>query len=549
MLLQLDHVTKYHASKCILNDASWEVKPGEHIALVGENGMGKSTLFRLLSGELSPTQGTITRKRGLACAMIDQEIDPETEMTVYECLLTASERLNALQEHMHALERRMSEPEVYNDPAALERIVNEHARVVEEYAAAGGDRHEGRVRELLTGLGFGLERYDDPLILLSGGEQKMLLIARVFASGAELLLLDEPDNHLDVSAKRWLELQIKTYPGAVLLISHDRYLINQVAQKVVELEDGHLTVFHGDYDAYLDQKQTLLQRQLEYYKVQQVRIKQLERTAKRLLEWAAQSGNPKLAAQGHAKERQLERIERIDRPQLQRKRVAFDFGSEASGSKQVLVLKDLEYNIGSRTLFENVNLTVMRGETVALLGANGSGKSTLLRLILGDLEPSGGIVKIGPSVTIGYYAQQHETLDPEHTLIEEIRLAKPMYEDQAQAYLTQFLFSWEDGTRTIGTLSGGEKARMQIAKLMLSGVNFLLLDEPTNNLDTFSCEVLETALLRFGGTLLVITHDRYFLEKMVDRSVVLEPDGLHEYLGDRQLEALERAARLTALIE
>ena len=377
---------------------------------------------------------------------------------------------------------------------------------------------------MLGGLGFGADRYSQMVGSLSGGEKKLVNLARMLLKKPDLLLLDEPDNHLDLEAKAWLEDFIQSYQGTVLVISHDRYLLDRVAKKILELEDGEIDVYVGNYSYFADERQRRLLKRHELYTLQQDELKRLEVILRNLKSWARQ--NPKFAPRADSMEKRVERARReaSERPVLLRDRIKVEFDAERSGVK-VLELKGIHKALGGRTLFRPFDLTILYGQRVSIVGPNGSGKTTLLRIIAGDIEPDGGTLKLGASVAMGHYTQEHESLPAGMTLLDFVRSLKPITEQAAIGVLRRLLFSYRDMHNTIGKLSGGEKSRLQIARLMLTDANFLILDEPTNNLDIASIEVLEAALLDFDGTILTVSHDRYFLDRIVTKTAAISPDG------------------------
>jgi ATP-binding cassette subfamily F protein 3 len=363
-------------------------------------------------------------------------------------------------------------------------------------------------------------------------------LAKLLAVGADLLLLDEPDNHLDLAGKANLERFISAFPGTVILVSHDRYLLDETVTLVAEVEDQALVVYPGNYSAYAVEKQLRLLRQQQAWEAQQKEVSRIEAAIDRFEHWASIVVDERHARQARSRRKMLERMDRIEKPVLERKRMGLELNGWR-GSRKVLEIVDLAKvfpGSGSgeeeQAVFAGLDLLLWHGERVGLLGPNGAGKSVLFRCVLGWEQPTGGVIRIGPSIQVGHYAQEHETLEPSNTLIEEVRQVKPMYEQQAVRFLGQFLFPYETVRSRVRDLSGGEQSRLQLAKLMLSDANFLVLDEPTNNLDLPSCEVLESALDEFEGTVLVISHDRYFLDRVVDRIVELEDGVLTEYAGD-----------------
>ena len=399
---------------------------------------------------------------------------------------------------------------------------------MEEFESLGGLNYESRVRELLRGLGLPESDFEKPIHALSGGQKKLIGLARLLLARPSVLLLDEPDNHLDMPGKAFLEKLILEYPGAVVIISHDRYLLDACVTHVAEIEDGRITTFIGNYTEYIIDKEERLARQEELYQIQQREINRLEMALKRYKTWVI--FNDKFATRVHAMEARIERIEKIDRPVLERRKMDLELNGWR-GSNQVLEFVDVTKTFSHRPVLDHINFLIRHSERVGLIGANGAGKSVLLRLVLGREQPTSGEIKIGPSVKVGYYAQEHETLDFNQTVIDTVRLAGNMSEARAVSLLIRYLFTYQQATQRIGSLSGGERSRLQLALLVLSGANFLLLDEPTNNLDIASAEVLENALNDFNGTVLVISHDRYFLDQTVNRIFALEDGTITETIG------------------
>ncbi len=525
LLASFAKVSKDFGGNPVLREIDLEIIEGERIGLVGENGGGKSTLFRLLAGQETPTSGTIARKRNLTIGYLTQEADPtQGHLTVFETVSAASPELQTLPARLSELEAQMADPAIADEPARMERLLAEYGRAQERFDALGGYTIEHRVETVLQGLGFGPAWYEVEVGTLSGGEKKLVNLACILLRQPDLLLLDEPDNHLDLEAKAWLEEYIATYPGTVMLISHDRQMLDHAVKKIFELEDGALSVYIGNYSYYFEERQRRLLKQYELYTLQRDEIKRLETSMHRLKEWAKM--NPKFSGRAEDMVKRIERLKEnsVSKPILDRDKIRVNLDAERSG-KKVLEVRDLGQILDGRVLFEPFDLTIIYGERVGIVGANGSGKTTLLKTMLGLLPPATGEVKIGASVVLGYYAQEQETLPFESTPLDFVRRLKPMTEPRAISFLRGLLFSLDDMRTPIARLSGGEKSRLQIARLMLTDANFLLLDEPTNNLDIASTEVLEAALEEFEGTVLTVSHDRYFLDKIVSKIIAIEPDG------------------------
>ena len=553
--ITVSNATLILGAHAIFRDLSWEVQHDQKIGLIGPNGAGKSSLFKLIIGEHAPEKGgTVIKAKGVSVGYLPQHPEFPPEAIALELALEGNPRVAEIETELGRVEEKLGTPEVYSNARALERALDTQHRLLEEFQALGGMNYESRVRELLRGLGLPETDFEKPIRALSGGQKKLIGLARLMLARPSVLLLDEPDNHLDMPGKAYLEKLINEYPGAVVIISHDRYILDAIATHIAEIEDGRITTFTGNYTEFILDKEARLARQEELYQLQQREINRLEMAIKRYRQWVIL--NDKFASRIRNMEARIERMEKIDRPVLERRKMDLALNGWR-GSNQVLELVEVYKSfsrtpkssrstpvgpdfgksdqrletLDSRVILANVNFLIRHGERVGLIGPNGAGKSVLLRLILGKEHPTNGEIKIGPSVKIGYYAQEHETLDFNQTLIDAVRLAGNMSESNAVSFLIRYLFTYQQSTQKIGSLSGGERSRLQLALLVLSGANFLLLDEPTNNLDIASAEVLENALNDFNGTVLVISHDRYFLDRTVQRIFALEDGTLSEYIG------------------
>jgi ATP-binding cassette subfamily F protein 3 len=549
IIVNLDKIVHRYGTQTVVDGVSWEIQAGQKIGLVGPNGAGKSTLLRIAAGELKPDAGFVYRYKEVRIGYLAQEPELNAEQSVWQEVLSASQALIRVQAELRRLEGRMGQPEVYKDETALGRVLAAHARAQAEFEQLDGYRYESRAREALRTLGLAEDQFHLPVAALSGGQKKMVGLAKLLAAGANLLLLDEPDNHLDLVGKAYLERFLVAFPGTVVIVSHDRYLLDGVVTSVAEVEDQRLTVYQGNYSAYAVEKELRLLRQQQMYQAQQKEIARIEAAIARFEHWASIVIDERHARQARSRKKMLDRMERIEKPVMERRRMGLELNGWR-GSQKVLEITNLDKVFpasngqgGEQIVLAGLDLLIWHGERVALLGPNGAGKSVLFRCILKQEEPSGGQIKIGPSVRVGYYAQEHETLDPGRSLVEELRQVRPMYEEQAVRFLGRFLFPYQMVRKRVGDLSGGERSRLQLAKLMLSDANFLLLDEPTNNLDLPSCEVLENALDEFEGAVLVISHDRYFLDRVVDRVVELEQGALVAYAGDYSYYAEEKVKR------
>lgn len=525
LLVNFSKVSKDFGGNPIFQDIDLEIIEGERIGLVGENGGGKSTLFKLIAGLEDPTAGVVSRRRNLAIGYLLQEADPgQSHKTVFEAVSEVTQELIALPEMLSELEAKMADPDIAGDEDALTAILEEYGKAQERFEALGGYTLEHKVEAVLHGLGFGPDWYDVEVGMLSGGEKKLVNLARILIKMPDLLLLDEPDNHLDLEAKAWLEQYIQSYPGTVMIISHDRQLLDRAVKKIFELEDGKISVYAGNYSYYFEERQRRLLKQFELYTIQHDEIKRLEASMHRLKGWAKL--NDKFAGRAEDMVKRIERAkqEAVDKPILTRDKIKVNLDADRSG-KKVLEVKGLSKSYDGRVLFEPFDFTLIYGERVGIVGANGSGKTTLLKTMMDLVPADSGSVKIGASAISGYYAQEQETLPFDSTPLDFIRRLKAMNEPQAISFLRGLLFSYEDIHTSIRRLSGGEKSRLQLARLMLTDANFLLLDEPTNNLDIASVEVLEAALEEFEGTILTVSHDRYYLDKIVTKILAIGNDG------------------------
>jgi ATP-binding cassette, subfamily F, member 3 len=534
----LDQVTVTYVHDPIFAGLSWEIHDDRVVGLIGPNGAGKSSLLKLIAGELKSESGFLNRKSGLSMGSLRQDPRLIPAHTLWEEAVSASEQLARVNAELTWVEKSLGAPGVYGDEKKLARALDRQAHLLEQFTALGGQNYESRVRSTLLSLGFTEADFSLPVTVLSGGQKKLVGLAKLMVTQPDLLLLDEPDNHLDITGKDFLAQYIRGYKGAVVIISHDRYLLDLVVDEIAELEDGKLNVYQGNYSEYAFEKQVRMLRQQQLYQAQQKEITRLEQAAKRLLMWGKIYDNEKFSKRGASMMKRIEKIERIDKPVFERKKMGLELAGWR-GSNKVLAITSLgksfpdsEDSHAKRSIFSGLDFVIWHGERVGIVGPNGAGKSVLLRMILGDETPTSGEIALGPSIRTGYYAQEHETLDPDKTLLDTVRFAANCSESDAVAILGRFVFSYLQSQSKISTLSGGERSRLQMALLMISGANFLLLDEPTNNLDIHSAEVLESALQDFEGTVFVISHDRYFLDRVATRIVELEDGALTEYAGN-----------------
>jgi ATP-binding cassette, subfamily F, member 3 len=541
--IQLSNVKLILGAECIFENLNWEIQAGQKIGLIGSNGAGKSSLLKLILGEFAPEPGgSLTRARGVKLGYLPQQPELDLELTAFEAACDGNPRFRGIRAGLEEIEVSLATPAVYSDERRLQQALEKQDRLLAEYGNLGGDSYPERVRALLLGLGLADEELGKSLSILSGGQKKLVGLACLLLVRPDVLLLDEPDNHLDLSGKKYLEKLIREYPGTVVIISHDRYLLDSVVTHIAELEDGKLSMFTGDYSSFVAEKEARLERQEQLFRAQGHEIERLEAAIKRYAIWGKVYDNEDFARKAKSMQKRLDKMDKLEKPPSAIARPALEL-SGWRGSNKVLELKGVSKILGGKTVFENINQIIWHGERVGLIGPNGSGKSVLLRLILGQEQPDHGEIRIGPSVSVGYYAQEHETLDFDQSLLETVRYAGEMSESKATAFLLRYLFSYRQVLLRIGELSGGERSRLQLALLVLRGANFLLLDEPTNNLDIASAEVLEQALADFVGTVLVVSHDRYFLDRTVGRILAIYDGGLvgciggySDYLADQNSE-------------
>ena len=526
ILLTLQNVSKSFAMNTVLKDVNLTLQAGSRMGLVGVNGSGKSTLFKLISGAMEPDEGTISLVKGARVGVLTQDADIQSDLTIQQELERVFEPVREMERRLRDMEAEMAEK--HDDPAAFDQLSRAYSRLMDRFEDAGGYEWPSRIQGVLAGLGFARGRENQPANLLSGGEKTRLCLARLLLIQPELLMLDEPTNHLDLQSVEWLEDTLKKYKGTVLVISHDRYFLNSVCDCMAELSMRHLTQYEGNYDRFAVQRQANLERQLKEYKLQQAEIARQEAIIARYRMY----NREKSIKAAESREKRLEKMERLEKPVSEQK-VRFSFETRRRTGDDVLFARELSKGFEGRTLFEHFNLHLRAGDRVALIGANGVGKTTLLNIITGQLPPDNGTVVFGSNVDLGYYDQHQSGLHPDKDVLNELWDDFPRLEvDRVRGVLALFLLTGDDVFQPIRTLSGGEKGRVALAKLMLRKDNLLLLDEPTNHLDMDSREVLEDALQDFDGTILTVSHDRYFINRVANRVIEMRPDGVTEYLGN-----------------
>lgn len=516
IIVATTQLQKSYGADPVLQDITLEIKAGERVGIVGPNGAGKTTLFKLLAGIESPDSGEMYRAKGTVWAYLPQSPQYPQEWTGRDVVASAFAEVRHIQEQMRELESQMAL--LYEDEAALHRLMQRYQKLQDEFEQQDGYQWETRMTQVVQGLGVSEELLATPFAQLSGGEKTKAGLAKLLCQKSDVLLLDEPTNHLDVESMEWLEQFLQSYPGTVLIISHDRYFLDAVVTSVYHVDGGEAEFYIGNYSAFATEREERLLRQFAAYQEQQKKIKKMKETIKRLKEWGNRSNPPNEAFHRRAKsmEKALARIERIERPKMEADRMGLQFKKTDRSGQDVLIVTDVHKTYGGKQLFADASLLLRFGERKALLGPNGCGKSTLIRMLLGETEPDAGRLAIGSSVKVGYLSQQALEGDQNQRLIEAFRDVAKVTEAEARHLLAKFLFYGEHVFKKVSQLSGGERMRLRLAQLMHQDINLLILDEPTNHLDIEARETLEEALADFHGSLFIVSHDRYFLQKMVD---------------------------------
>ncbi|HHT7068502.1 ribosomal protection-like ABC-F family protein [Bacillus thuringiensis] len=528
-ICSVNNVTKSFGGNIIFENISLEIKNGERVGLVGRNGSGKTTIFGLLTGMESLDTGAIHMKKGTRIGHVAQIPKFDEAMTVYDVLSSAFKVEKELEKEMHALEKNMAEEQ---EQSSLQKLMERYGVIQEKFAFLGGYEIEANIMKVANGLQV-TNLFSRVFTELSGGEQTKVSLAYMLLQKPDLLLLDEPTNHLDLFAVEWLEQFLKEYTGTVMVISHDRYFLDEVVTKIFDLEDGEIHVYHTNYSQFVEEKEERLLQEFQAYQEQQKKIKKMKEAIKRLREWANQANPPNEGLHKRARnmERALERIEKLKRPILERKQMGLQFEGQERSGKDVVLMKEVSKGFAGRPLFEQANLHVRFQERAAIVGRNGTGKTTLLKLLLKEMEPEAGAIRVGSSVKIGYLSQ-HTYENMKSNVLEAFRENVAVTEGEARHILAKFLFYGPAVFKKVTQLSGGEKMRLRLAQLMYQDINFLILDEPTNHLDIESREVLEEALEQYNGTILAVSHDRYFLNKLFEKTYWIDECKLFEFAGN-----------------
>lgn len=524
-LIHAQELEKSFGERTLFSDIAFDVFEQDHVGSVGVNGCGKSTLMRMIAGqEPHDGRGQLSVSKNVRVAMLDQSPNWGAGQTLYDAVLEASGKWMDAERELHEIAERIERE------GASESLIKRQADLQDRYTTGGGLTYRARTRSTLLGLGFQEEQLKSPIRVMSGGQMRKASLAKILLSDADLLLLDEPTNHLDIASLEWLESYLSAFRGAFVLISHDRYFLDKVCNRIFELENGSMNQFAGNYSQSMEKKMDERAFAMRKYQNTLREIKRIEGIIEQQRRWNQARNYVTIAS----KEKQIERIKStLVKPEDAPDMIHFHLKADALTSNEVIVCKDLSKRFGGREIFQHLNLMVRRDERVCSLGANGCGKTTLLKILTNQIEPDAGSYKLGSNVHVGYYEQGSVRPNDPRTVLESLNASFPRYDTkELRNLLGSFLFRGDDVFKRMGDLSGGEYARIQLLKLMLNGSNVLFLDEPTNHLDIPSCEALEGALNDYGGTMLIVTHDRYLANRIADRIIIMDEDGMREFEGD-----------------
>ena len=537
MILSCQGISKSFGEKVILEDASFHIEEREKAALIGNNGAGKTTLLRIIMNELHADSGQVVLMKDRQIGYLAQYQDVQGHRTVYEELLSTKQYIIDMEERMRSMELEMK----HASGEELDRLMNSYTRLTHEFELENGYAYKSELMGVLNGLGFTEEDFNKQVATLSGGQKTRVALGKLLISKPDILLLDEPTNHLDMESIAWLETYLLNYPGAVFIVSHDRYFLDKVVTKVIEIETGHVRMYSGNYSAFAEKKAQLRDAQYKAYLNQQRDIKHQEAVIVKLKSF----NREKSIKRAESREKMLNKIQRIEKPLEVQSQMRLSLEPRVVSGNDVLTVEELAKSFPQQKLFSNISFQIKRGERVALIGNNGTGKTTMLKILNGLLDADAGSFSLGAKVQIGYYDQEHHVLHAEKTIFQEISDTYPtLTETEIRNMLAAFLFTGDDVFKEISALSGGERGRVSLAKLMLSEANFLILDEPTNHLDIASKEILEEALNSYTGTVLYVSHDRYFINQTATRILDLTNQSVVNYIGDYDYY-LEKKEELT----
>ena len=527
ILLQVQQVARYFGADTLFENVSLDVSDNSRIALVGRNGVGKSTLLKMIIGNESPDAGRITKKKGLTIGYLAQNTGLESDKTIYAEMLSVFERLQIMEKNLHEMEAKIADPGADHSSSAYSQLLNQYDQLLHDFEEQNGYGYEAEVRSVLHGFHFEQEDYDRKISSLSGGQKTRLALAKLLLEQRDLLILDEPTNHLDIDTLTWLEGYVQNYKGALLIVSHDRYFLDRIVNEVYEISHHHSSYYKGNYSAYIDQKAERLRQDWKNYEKQQAEISKLEDFVNKNLVRASTT------KRAQSRRKQLEKMERLERPEGDEKGPHFKFTADSQSGNIVLTVKDAAIGYDGRIISSPINIDLRKNQVMAIVGPNGIGKSTLLKSVLGQIPFVKGSSEFGTNVKVGYYDQEQHNLHDKKTVLNELWDDHPTTpEKDIRSILGSFLFIGDDVSKVVHNLSGGEKARLLLTKLAMKHDNFLILDEPTNHLDIDSKEVLENAVLDFNGTVLFVSHDRYFINKVATCVLEIAPQGSTLYLGD-----------------
>ncbi|MGA3231315.1 ABC-F family ATP-binding cassette domain-containing protein [Lactiplantibacillus pentosus] len=527
ILLQVQQVMRRFGADVLFDNVQTDIQEHARVALVGRNGAGKSTLLKMIAGETVPDEGQISMRKGLTIGYLAQDQGLDSQNTIWEEMSSVFAELHAIEKRMHALENQLSDPAIMNDDQAYQQTLKTYDQVQTEFQQKNGYGYQAEIRGVLHGFQFDADVYDKSVTELSGGQKTQLALAKLLLEKRDLLILDEPTNHLDVETLTWLESYLQSYSGALLIVSHDRYFLDRVVNEVYDLSHHEMVHYTGNYDQFVQEKAARIQAQWKHYEKQQAEISKLEDFVNRNIVRASTT------KRAQARRKQLAKMDRIDRPDSDEKTAHFGFHAAKQSGNIVLTVKDAAVGYDGHILSEPDNLNVKKHEAIAIVGPNGIGKSTFLKSILGQIPFIKGQAVFGTGVVTGYYDQEQRNLNDKKTVLSELWDEHPTTpEKDIRTILGSFLFTGADVDKPVHALSGGERARLLLTKLAMQNDNFLILDEPTNHLDIDSREVLEVALNDFDGTLLFVSHDRYFINQVATSVVEVSPEGTELFLGD-----------------